>query len=136
MTIQDFLKQTVSFSGPSQDTRPAIFCQDGFAISVQASRSHYSEPRADGHHDFTQVEVANPTQSCTELEPYFEPIGHIFVYVPIELVQAIIEQHGGIDQGKTFKSAKHFTPVKPPEWWSDLYTDASGACYSDADSGL
>jgi hypothetical protein len=29
-----------------------------------------------------------------------------------------------------------FAPVKPPEWWSDLYTDAGGNCWSDADSGL
>lgn len=25
---------------------------------------------------------------------------------------------------------------RPPEWWKDLYTDASGNCFSDADSGL
>lgn len=24
----------------------------------------------------------------------------------------------------------------PPQWWTDLYTDANGNCYSDADPGL
>jgi hypothetical protein len=27
-------------------------------------------------------------------------------------------------------------PMKTPEWWNDLYTDASGNCFSDADQGL
>jgi hypothetical protein len=25
---------------------------------------------------------------------------------------------------------------KTHEWWNDLYTDANGQCYSDADPGL
>lgn len=28
------------------------------------------------------------------------------------------------------------TPIEMPEWYEDLYTDASGNCFSDADSGL
>ena len=27
-------------------------------------------------------------------------------------------------------------PIKPPEWWCDLYVDAAGNCFSDADPGL
>jgi len=27
------------------------------------------------------------------------------------------------------------TPATP-DWWNDLYTDAAGNCFSDADSGL
>jgi hypothetical protein len=27
-------------------------------------------------------------------------------------------------------------PVQTPDWWNDLYTDASGQCFSDADPGL
>ena len=25
---------------------------------------------------------------------------------------------------------------KTPDWWGDLYTDATGQCFSDADNGL
>jgi hypothetical protein len=29
-----------------------------------------------------------------------------------------------------------FDSVKTPEWWNDLYTDATGQCFTDADPGL
>ena len=31
---------------------------------------------------------------------------------------------------------KHTISINTPNYWDDLYTDASGNCYSDADSGL
>ncbi|HNR21363.1 MAG TPA: hypothetical protein PKL45_15375 [Bacteroidia bacterium] len=31
---------------------------------------------------------------------------------------------------------EYVKPIKTPDWWNDLYTDACGNCYSDADSGL
>lgn len=27
-------------------------------------------------------------------------------------------------------------PIKPPQWWQDLYTDGAGHCFTDADEGL
>ena len=40
---------------------------------------------------------------------------------------------------KTYSCLKirpHLTPMPTPEWWNDLYTDAAGNCFSDADPGL
>ena len=34
------------------------------------------------------------------------------------------------------EKTEYVKPIKTPDWWNDLYTDACGNCYSDADSGL
>ena len=37
---------------------------------------------------------------------------------------------------KKEEKTEYVKPIKTPDWWNDLYTDACGNCYSDADSGL
>lgn len=77
---------------------PRIECKDGFTISVQASRFHYSEPRENSG-PYTRVEVGFPTEKCEELMEYAEnasePTDTVYAYVPIEIVEALIEKHGG-----------------------------------------
>jgi hypothetical protein len=34
------------------------------------------------------------------------------------------------------KQVHQTTQPATPDWWNDLYTDAAGNCFSDADSGL
>jgi hypothetical protein len=83
---------------------PQIHCKDGAYLSVQVSQYHYSEPREDVG-PYTLVEVGYP--SCVPLEflSYAEekenPTETIYGYVPIELVEEFIQNHGGIDLGKS-----------------------------------
>ena len=100
------LKRYLRLSARSQGNRPPIICNDGFTMSVQGSEGHYSEPREDGLHWYSEVEVGYPSEKVPELMDYIDgdPNGDyrtVYGYVPSELVQKIIDQHGGIDMKAT-----------------------------------
>lgn len=88
--------------------RPRITCKDGFSMSVQASRFVYSEPRED-RGPYTHVEVGFPSREVSLLNRYIEtsdwhiemsdsdPTQSVYPMVPIELVQRIIEECGGVE---------------------------------------
>jgi hypothetical protein len=92
--------------------RPRIICKDGFSLSVQAGWGIYSEPRV--YTQFYQkVEVGYPSQEVKELLPYADmpdepknPTRIVYAYVPVSLVDSVIEQHGGIDHEATDAQVK------------------------------
>jgi hypothetical protein len=100
MTVQEFLKKT--YEGDEHDNRPRIYCKDGFNMSVQGGTSrHYCEPR-ELCNIYTKVEIGYPSQDLRPvLEDYTDPDGTIYAYVPIEEVELIVADHGGIDYEKT-----------------------------------
>lgn len=79
-------------------------CADGTTLSVQASRFHYSTPRQD-EGPYTRVEVGyiedkngeriTPPESWREYADGDEFPNAVYGYVPIELVEALIAEHGG-----------------------------------------
>lgn len=75
-----------------------IVCQDGFSLSVQANQLAYCTPR-NNHGPYTKVEVGFPSAVPEGLWEYGEnpenPTESVYGYVPIGLVEALIEQHGG-----------------------------------------
>ena len=79
-----------------------IKCTDGFSMSVQASKNHYCEPRADKPKAYRQVEVGFPSARDELLMPYVEdetnPTGTVYAFVPIEVVCQVIENHGGFKE--------------------------------------
>jgi hypothetical protein len=80
--------------------KPRIECVDGFNMSVQASYYHYATPRDDFADHYTHVEVGFPSMGDELLTPYADDpedvIETIYGYVPVEIVVAVIEKHGGI----------------------------------------
>lgn len=87
--------------------RPSIRCLDGFRISVQASEYHYCDPRTN-EGPWTHVELGFPSQVEPLLWPYAEGPGEwtdtVYIRVPIELVAAVIELHGGFCVEDSFAS--------------------------------
>lgn len=85
---------------PRNKQVPKIICKDGFMLSVQASSMHYCKPPRD-YTIWTHVEVAYPNIEEDVLEQYAdEPDGFnmtIYPYVPIEIIQGLVDKHGGID---------------------------------------
>ena len=79
---------------------PRVECEDGFSMSVQASKGHYCSPRKDHSYPYEEVEVGYPSMEEACLLPYAErpddPTGTLYGCVPIELVDKLIEKHGGI----------------------------------------
>jgi hypothetical protein len=98
MTVKEYLENT-----KTEDIRKHVFCEDGFSLSTQASSFHYCLPRKTGlGKEYTHVEVACLSEKDKRLEMYepvyadptdeYTPCG----YVPIELLETIIKEHGGI----------------------------------------
>lgn len=76
-----------------------IMCQDGFSLSVQANQFVYCLPRS-SYGPYTHVEVGFPSETPESLLDYAEtpedPTETVYYRVPIELVETLIEQHGGM----------------------------------------
>ena len=79
---------------------PRIRCADGFHMSVQCNSANYCKPREDRSDFYYMVEVGFPSSKPELIMNYAEnsdkPTKSIYGYVPIELVQELIELHGGV----------------------------------------
>lgn len=87
-------------AGKGSPMRSNAKCADGFEVSIQASSYHYSAPR-DNSGVYFEVELGFPTSEPTpEIMRFAEdrdnPTDTVYGYVPIELVDALIELHGGL----------------------------------------
>ena len=84
---------------------PRITCNDGFTISVQARSGSYCTRNKSG--EVTHVECGYPSSKPTTqaLLEYAECFGGadytetVYGYVPVEVVQAELDAHGGIIDG-------------------------------------
>lgn len=79
---------------------PRVECADGFKMSVQASQTHYCQPRDDNGRWYL-VEVGFPTEKVDAFMPYIDgedsdPTDTVYGYVPIETVAQAIIDHGGL----------------------------------------
>jgi hypothetical protein len=83
-----------------QKIRPRLICKDGYSISVQASWGHYCSPRFDDVNEYKTVELGFPNMKDVLIMAYAEepdyPTETVYAYVPVELVNELIEKHGGI----------------------------------------
>lgn len=81
-----------------RQVRP-IQCATGLRFSAQASMTHYCTPR-DSTGPWEAVEIGFPSKRVAEFMDYAEnpddPTDTVYGYVPVEVVEAVIERHGGI----------------------------------------
>lgn len=104
MTVKEFLIHTyeiVDFGmGKFQTRRPHVMCNDGYTISIQADEYMYCYPRKNMENgEYTHLELGFPNKKDELIEEYRE--GNIYPYVPIELVEKLIEKHGGFMKAMT-----------------------------------
>ncbi len=110
MNINEYLSATIKGSVRNLfDTkiksypiiRPRLVCKDGFQMSVQASEGHYCEPRENFLNHYDSVEIGYPSEEELLLLDYAEDPDEltdtVYGYVPTELVDKVLEKHGGID---------------------------------------
>jgi hypothetical protein len=99
MNINQYLCENRNNPDADWSLAKTITCKSGLSLSVQASHSHYCSPR-DNKGPWSQVEVGFPSSKVEELMPYAEnscnPCGTVYGYVPIEVVEHVIESNGGI----------------------------------------
>ena len=106
MKIKEYLKNTAK---PNEKLgmlyiREFVECSDGFSISIQASEIHYCSPRANlTNGEYNTVELGFPNQEDELIYEYAQSdnyTGTIYSYVPIEIVEELINKHGGIKQNE------------------------------------
>src|SRR3990172_4400625 len=77
----------------------SLVCADGFTMSVQAGEHLYSTPRSNVQL-YHEVEVGFPSKKEKTLMPYAEDSTRstdtVYGYVPVEIVNAIVDAHGGL----------------------------------------
>lgn len=84
---------------------PRMTCADGFTMSVQGHRGAYSHPRDDFADQYSAVEIGFPSERVEEFMPFIDggdsnPTETVYGYVPIAIVVAVIEKHGGLVEVK------------------------------------
>jgi hypothetical protein len=121
MKLEDFFKQTYrillaehhlyNLSIPMMGIRPRIICSDGFSMSVQGSQYSYSEPKITTDW-YESLEIGFPSDD-EELFNEYGADGDVYGYVPVNIIQAVIDKHNGIDVFETLKEEKWHTILIP-----------------------
>jgi len=79
---------------------PPVICNDGEFLSVQASESHHCNPmetlEKSQFSDYNSVEIYTSLEDDL-LKRYAIDFEHEYHFVPIDIVNTIIEKHGGIN---------------------------------------
>lgn len=97
--LKDNFKERMVYGKLIAENTRRLFCKDGFSISVQASEFHYCEPRKDKAWPYDSVELRFPSELDDLIEEFAEEVDTtdtVYSYVPIEIVNKLIEKHGGI----------------------------------------
>ena len=102
-TIQDFWVNNHHFHKIISDmiVCPEVKCADGFTVSVQASRYFYSTPNAYmAEGCYTHWELGFPSEADALINEYAKDEDNltdtVYGFVPTEIVNALIEKHGGL----------------------------------------
>lgn len=110
MTFRDWLnKQTVDRRGRVKNgislvTKNYLFeelkLKDGLSLSVQASDSHMCSPRETirDNSEYEEVEVYSHGVYVNELIHFASESEFTYGYVPVELMEELVEKHGGIEE--------------------------------------
>lgn len=101
MTVREWLKKTYKIEFEHfQVTRPRVHCKDGYSISIQAGSGIYCTPRRNLKDGLYQtVELGFPSQEDELINEYAECSDYtetVYGYVPIDIVDQLLEKHGGI----------------------------------------
>jgi hypothetical protein len=100
-TLNEYMNHDVHRHKGVQGPRLRALCADGFSISVQASKFHYCTPRVNGPiEEYTAFELGFPSEAEGVLLEYAEdkssPTDTVYGRVPRDVVEALLEEHGGI----------------------------------------
>lgn len=101
MTFRDFMIRCGSVR-----FRPEIVCADGFRMSVQGHEMTYSIPK-EICGEFEAMEIGFPSEQEDLIMEFIDsdtqpPTQSVYGYIPIDLIEKVVEKHGGIDEDKTF----------------------------------
>lgn len=100
VTLQEFMSDENNFYSGCPHLRKRVKCADGFSVSIQASRYHYCEPRQTFSDRFESLELGYPSKKDKLILRYADSPKHpkntVYPYVPWDVVEKMVEKHGGI----------------------------------------
>ena len=101
MTVLEYLEFT-NKKNDAYQVRDRITCNDGFTVSVQGGTElHYCSPRRKCN-QYKEVELGYPSSEDELIQQYAEnpeyPTETVYPFVPIDIVEKLIEKHGGINK--------------------------------------
>lgn len=103
MTVANFLYKTYK-NVERFKNRSRVVCNDGYNVSIQASEYHYCTPRLTQDY-YREVELGFPSKEDELINIYaetdFDYTKTVYGYVPIGIVEELIEKHGGINVEET-----------------------------------
>tara|TARA_B100000123_G_C25704224_1_gene416757 strand:+ start:625 stop:939 length:315 start_codon:yes stop_codon:yes gene_type:complete len=80
-----------------------VVCNDGYSVSIQASRTNYCSPRVDDAFAYESVELGFPSSEDYMILQYAEnenqPTETVYGYVPVDDVYLLLTKHGGVIEG-------------------------------------
>lgn len=94
--INKFLKKIFIENG---DVTYRLVCKDGFKISIGASVFHHCDPCKNKAWPYKSVQLNFPSELDDLIGDYAQDpkeMGNVYSYVPIDIVNELIEKHGGI----------------------------------------
>lgn len=98
MSLAKFVKDTF-LEKEGYCFRPRLVCADGFNMSVQGSQGHYCSPR-ETQDSYLEMEIGFPSEPDELIVSYAENdtdlTQTVYGYVPVELIQKVIDKHGGV----------------------------------------
>lgn len=106
--IQEMMGKVSDEKFDFKPTNPRIYFNNGGSVSIQASRSHYCEPRNDKG-PYSEMELGFPSEETViipELLDYMEqqedanPHKSVYPYTPVSVIKKFIEANGGIESGE------------------------------------
>lgn len=100
MDLKEYLKDMSNIEDSGYIVRDMIICNDGFFISIQASKRHYCTPRETLYNgEYTALELGFASKKDDLISQYAEnpeDLTGIFPYVPIEVVEKLMLKHKGM----------------------------------------
>ena len=114
MNVNEYLEKTFELSSDLPFTmgkiRPRVFCLDGESVSIQAGEHFYCSPRITQPTGYISVELGFPSFVDKRLLEYVETpenlLESVYGWTPVELVDEILSEHGGIDYERSLVEAK------------------------------
>lgn len=112
MTVNEYLNKYNNLFSSSVAFAPRLICEDGFSMYVQGNTRDYCRPHSN-EGPWTHVQVAFCSSSVEQIYPFVEVFDYgedddetipeqntqtIYGFVPVEVVDQLIQSHGGIKQ--------------------------------------
>lgn len=104
MNLAEFVE--VTYNESDWHVRKRIVCNDGFSMSVQGNKGAYCSPRS-SEREYDTMEIGYPSEKEELIMEYAEspdnPTGTVYGYVPVSVIQQVIDKHNGISFKQTMR---------------------------------